>query len=76
MLYRVYLRLEQTSSKLSRISLAGAALSNNLSCSIKDKNGDTAFDLLQPEDDKIRNQMRKAQAQNSIAAGDIADDGE
>lgn len=70
------MRLEPTSSKLSHIIIAGAALTNNSSCSIKDKNGDTAFDLLQPEDDKIRNQMRKAQAQNSVAAGDIADDGE
>lgn len=43
---------------------------------IKDKLGDTAFDLLQPGDDELRKMMRKSQVGNSVAKGDIANDGE
>lgn len=42
--------------------------------SIKDKNGDTAMDLLQPQDEELRRFIRKTQAQNSVSRGDIADD--
>ncbi|PAV22571.1 ankyrin [Pyrrhoderma noxium] len=43
-------------------------------CTIKDKNGDTAMDLLQPQDEELRRFIRKTQAQNSVSRGDIADD--
>lgn len=43
--------------------------------SIKDKEGDTALDLLQSGDDELRKLMRKSQAGNSVSKGDIADDG-
>ena len=42
---------------------------------IKDKEGDTALDLLQPGDDELRRLIRKSQAENSVSKGDIADDG-
>ena len=41
---------------------------------IKDKNGDTAMDLLQPQDEELKRFIRKTQAQNSVSRGDIADD--
>ena len=41
---------------------------------IKDKNGDTAMDLLLPEDDDIRLLIRKSQASTSISNADIAND--
>ncbi|EPQ60072.1 ankyrin [Gloeophyllum trabeum ATCC 11539] len=43
---------------------------------IKDKNGDTAADLLKPEDTEIRALFRKAQAQKSVSRDDIASDDE
>ena len=43
--------------------------------SIKDKEGDTALDLLQPGDDELRKLIRKSQASSSVSKGDIADDG-
>ena len=39
---------------------------------IKDKHGETAFDLLRDDDTEIRQLMRKARAQNSISHADIA----
>lgn len=39
---------------------------------IKDKHGETAFDLLRDDDKEIRQLMRKARAQNSISHADIA----
>ncbi|KAI0640149.1 ankyrin [Trametes polyzona] len=41
---------------------------------IKDKNGETAADLVPPEDTEIRTLIRKAQAQASISHDDVADD--
>lgn len=41
-------------------------------CRIKDKNGETAVDLLRDDDTEIRQLMRKARAQNSVSRGDIA----
>ncbi|KAI9000682.1 ankyrin [Trametes punicea] len=43
---------------------------------IKDKNGETALDLVPPEDTEIRALMRKAQAQASISQDDVADEDE
>ncbi|KAH9897668.1 ankyrin [Cubamyces lactineus] len=43
---------------------------------IKDKNGETALDLVPPEDTEIRALLRKAQAQASISHDDVADDDE
>ncbi|KDQ62971.1 hypothetical protein JAAARDRAFT_28959 [Jaapia argillacea MUCL 33604] len=43
---------------------------------IKDKNGDTALDLLRPGDEKIRAMIRKAQAEASVSWADVASDGE
>ena len=39
---------------------------------IKDKHGETAFDLLRDDDTEIRQLMRKARAQNSVSRADIA----
>ncbi|THH11588.1 hypothetical protein EW145_g536 [Phellinidium pouzarii] len=41
---------------------------------IKDKNGDTALDFLQPGDVDLRRLMRKTQASNSVSKSDIVDD--
>ncbi|KAJ3508272.1 hypothetical protein NLJ89_g5849 [Agrocybe chaxingu] len=41
---------------------------------IKDKNGETALDLLSLDDTKTRDLIRKSQAQASISRDDIADD--
>ncbi|KAH8119814.1 ankyrin repeat-containing domain protein [Phellopilus nigrolimitatus] len=41
---------------------------------IKDKDGDTAVDLLRPGDSELRTLMRKSQAGNSVSKGDIAND--
>ncbi|KZT27502.1 ankyrin [Neolentinus lepideus HHB14362 ss-1] len=43
---------------------------------IKDKNGDTVADLLNPGDTEIKTLIRKAQAQNSVSRDDIASDDE
>ncbi len=40
---------------------------------IKDKNGETVFDLVSPEDTEIRTLLRKSQAQASISKDDVAD---
>ena len=42
-------------------------------CSIKDKNGDTPLDLVSDDDKDVRALIRKAQAQASISASDVAD---
>ena len=39
---------------------------------IKDKHGETVFDLLRDDDTEIRQLMRKARAQNSVSHADIA----
>ena len=39
---------------------------------IKDKNGETVFDLVSPEDTEIRALLRKTQAQASISHDDVA----
>ena len=39
---------------------------------IKDKNGDTVWDLLTAKDDEIRGLIRKARAEASISKDDIA----
>ncbi|KAI0937476.1 hypothetical protein AcV5_005378 [Taiwanofungus camphoratus] len=41
---------------------------------IKDRHGQTAFDLLPPDDVETRALMRKAQAEASISHDDIAED--
>ncbi|KAJ7207500.1 ankyrin repeat-containing domain protein [Mycena pura] len=41
---------------------------------IKDKNGDTALDLLPADDTEIRALVRKAQAQASVSRDDVASD--
>ncbi|KAI0652586.1 ankyrin [Trametes meyenii] len=43
---------------------------------IKDKNGETAIDLIPPEDTEIRALVRKSQVQASISRDDVADDDE
>lgn len=42
-------------------------------CRIKDKDGDTALDLVPESDTHIISLMRKARAQASFSADDIAD---
>ncbi|KZT02044.1 ankyrin [Laetiporus sulphureus 93-53] len=57
-----------------RKSVAESLLEAGADITIKDKNGETAFDLLRPEDEEIRVLMRKAKAQTSISNNDIAED--
>ncbi|KAF9812515.1 hypothetical protein IEO21_06154 [Rhodonia placenta] len=62
-----------------RKSVAESLLDAGADTSIKDKHGETAFNLLRPDDIEIRALMRKAQAQTAISHDDIAsddDDGE
>lgn len=63
---------DPTYVSISRIEMSWFTSS---ATSIKDKNGDTALDLLQPGDDELRKMMRKQQAGNSVSKGDIADEG-
>jgi hypothetical protein len=48
-------------------------LTDIVSCSIRDKNGDTILDLLRPEDTEILRLIRKAKAQASVSKADIVD---
>ena len=42
---------------------------------IRDKNGDTALDLVPADDTEVIALIRKARAGNAVARGDIAEDG-
>ncbi|TFY55482.1 hypothetical protein EVJ58_g8228 [Rhodofomes roseus] len=57
-----------------RTSVVESLLDAGADTTIKDKHGETAFDLLRDDDTEIRQLMRKARAQNSISNADIAND--
>ncbi|KAL5533883.1 hypothetical protein ACEPAG_343 [Sanghuangporus baumii] len=57
-----------------RLHIANSLLEAGADTTMKDKEGDTALDLLRPGDDDIRKLIRKSQASSSVSKGDIADD--
>ncbi|OCB90376.1 ankyrin [Sanghuangporus baumii] len=57
-----------------RLHIANSLLEAGADTTIKDKEGDTALDLLQPGDDELRKLIRKSQASSSVSKGDIAND--
>ncbi|KAL5494891.1 hypothetical protein ACEPAI_353 [Sanghuangporus weigelae] len=57
-----------------RLHIANSLLEAGADTTIKDKEGDTALDLLRPGDDELRKLIRKSQASSSVSKGDIADD--
>ncbi|PCH34344.1 ankyrin [Wolfiporia cocos MD-104 SS10] len=57
-----------------RENVAESLLDAGADTKIKDKNGQTALDLLRPEDTEIRALIRKSQAQTSVSNDDFADD--
>ncbi|CDO73386.1 hypothetical protein BN946_scf185013.g20 [Trametes cinnabarina] len=59
-----------------RKAVVSSLLEAGADTKIKDKNGETAIDLIPPEDTEIRALLRKAQAQASISRDDVADDDE
>ncbi|KAI9066481.1 ankyrin [Trametes sanguinea] len=59
-----------------RKAVVSSLLEAGADTKIKDKNGETAIDLIPPEDTEIRALLRKAQAQASISHDDVADDDE
>ncbi|EPS97800.1 hypothetical protein FOMPIDRAFT_90130 [Fomitopsis schrenkii] len=60
--------------KETRTSAVESLLEAGADTTIKDKHGETAFDLLRDDDTEIRQLVRKARAQNSISHADIAND--
>ncbi|OSD00880.1 ankyrin [Trametes coccinea BRFM310] len=59
-----------------RKAVVSSLLEAGADTKIKDKNGETAIDLIPPEDTEIRALLRKSQAQASISRDDVADDDE
>ncbi|KAL1951730.1 hypothetical protein VTO73DRAFT_879 [Trametes versicolor] len=57
-----------------RTAVVSSLLEAGADTRIKDKNGETVFDLVSPEDTEIRTLLRKSQAQASISKDDVADD--
>ena len=47
-------------------------LTSGIQCRVKDKNGETPFDLVAPSDTEVLKLMRKARAQASMAREDVA----
>ncbi|OJT09571.1 hypothetical protein TRAPUB_13948 [Trametes pubescens] len=58
----------------TRTAVVSSLLEAGADTRIKDKNGETVFDLVSPEDTEIRTLLRKSQAQASISKDDVADD--
>ncbi|KAH9854298.1 ankyrin [Lenzites betulinus] len=57
-----------------RLAVASSLLDAGADYSIKDKNGETALDLIPQGDTELRAMIRKIEAQSSIARDDVADD--
>lgn len=58
----------------SRQAVVESLLDAGADTSIKDKNGDTAMDLVSPADEDIRAMIRRAQAEAAVSQDDIVDE--
>ncbi|KAH9932116.1 ankyrin [Epithele typhae] len=57
-----------------RVAVVESLLDAGADTRIKDKNGETVLDLVDPSDEAVHKLVRKTQAQASMDRGDVADD--